>query len=67
VLSVERGVDMDRLGLGVEPLKRSPVGRCRRCGEPVAPTAMLERLRPLLDPAVLTTTEGLCQRCRGLG
>ena len=67
VLSVERGVDLERLGRGAEPLKRSAVARCRRCGEPVAPTAMLERLRPLLDPAVLATTEGLCQRCRGLG
>ena len=67
VLSVERGVDLEELGRGAEPLKRSPVARCRRCGEPVAPTAMLDRLRPLLDPAVLVTTEGLCQRCRGLG
>jgi ferredoxin len=67
VLSVERGVDLVDLGRGIGSLKRSPVARCRRCGEPVAPTAMLERMRPLLDPAVLATTEGLCQRCRGLG
>ncbi|HLA92696.1 MAG TPA: hypothetical protein VJO36_04065, partial [Actinomycetota bacterium] len=60
-------VDLEELGRGAEPLKRSPVARCRRCGEPVAPTAMLDRLRPLLDPAVLATTEGLCQRCRGRG
>lgn len=67
VLTVERGVDLIRLGEGAEPLKRSLLVRCRRCGEPVAPSAMLERLRPMLDPAVLGTIEGLCQRCRGLG
>jgi len=67
VLRVERGVDLGSLGRGAEPLKRSALARCRRCGEPVAPTAMLDRLRPLLDPAVLASTEGLCQRCRGLG
>jgi ferredoxin len=65
VISIERGVDLELLGRGTEPLKRSALARCRRCGEPVAPAAMLERLRPLLDPAVLGSTEGLCQRCRG--
>lgn len=65
-LSVERVVDLERLGGVPEPLKRSTLARCRRCGDPVAPTAMLERLRPALDPALLATIEGLCQRCRGL-
>jgi ferredoxin len=65
-LSVERGVDLDDLGAGAQVLKRSVLARCRRCGDRVAPTAMLERLRPLLDPSVLATIEGLCQRCRGL-
>jgi ferredoxin len=67
VLEIERGVELGELGAAPESLKRSPIARCRRCGEPVAPSAMLDRLRPLLDPAVLATTEGLCQRCRGLG
>lgn len=67
VLSVDRGVDLDELGRGAEWLKRSPIARCRRCAAPVAPMAMLDSLRSLLDPAVLAMTEGLCQRCRGLG
>jgi ferredoxin len=66
VLSVERGVDLDALGRKAEPLKRSILARCLRCGEPVAPKAMLDRLRPMLEPALLTATEQLCQRCRGL-
>jgi ferredoxin len=65
-LAIEPVVDLDRLGGVPEPLKRSTLARCRRCGEPVAPTAMLERLRPSLDPSLLATIEGLCQRCRGL-
>jgi ferredoxin len=67
VLGVERAIDLEALGSEPAMLKRSTLARCRRCGEPVAPDAMLERLRPMLDPAVLATTEGLCQRCRVLG
>jgi len=67
VLEIHRGVDLAELGAGREPLKGSPLARCRRCGDPIAPAAMLDRLRPALDPVVLATTEQLCQRCRGLG
>jgi ferredoxin len=67
VLSIERGVDLGELGGPRDTLKRSAIARCRRCGEPVAPSAMLQRLRPLLDHAVLAVTEDLCQRCRALG
>jgi ferredoxin len=66
-LAVERGVDLESLRVEPEPLKRSVLARCRRCGDPVAPVAMLDRLRPALDPALLATVEGLCQRCRGRG
>jgi ferredoxin len=66
-LSVERGVDLGHLGETPQPLKRSVLARCRRCGEPVAPTAMLDRFRPELDRVLLATIQGLCQRCRRLG
>jgi len=49
-------------------LKRAEVGRCRRCGAPVAPEPMLARIRELLpdeSPALLEVLTGLCLDCRG--
>jgi ferredoxin len=67
VIDVERGADLESLGGGSTSVKRSTMARCRRCGEPVASTAMLDRIRAMLpdDPAVMETVEGLCLDCRG--
>ena len=67
VLDVERGVDPGVLGRGPVSVKRSAMTRCRRCGEPVASSAMLDRIRAMLpdDPGVLDTVEELCLDCRG--
>jgi ferredoxin len=53
---------------GRRVLKRAEVGRCRRCGAPVAPEPMLARIRELLpeeSPALLEVLTGLCLDCRG--
>lgn len=67
VIDVERGADLEALGTGLEPVKRSTMARCRRCGEPIASSAMLDRIRAMLpdDPGVMETVEGLCLDCRG--
>lgn len=67
VIDVERGADLGVMGEGPVSVKRSAMTRCRRCGEPVASSAMLARIRAMLpdDPGVLDTVEGLCLDCRG--
>jgi ferredoxin len=67
VLTVEPAFRLEELSRGSTRLKASPLARCKRCGDPIAPVAMLDRLRLQLDEAVLDTVEGLCQRCRGIG
>jgi len=54
---------------GRRSLKAGPVVRCRRCGRPIAPAAMLERVRALLpdEPErLLAAMTELCNDCRGL-
>jgi len=67
VIDVERGADLAVMGEGPVSIKRSAMTRCRRCGEPVASSAMLARIRAMLpdDPGVMDTVEGLCLDCRG--
>jgi ferredoxin len=67
VISVDRGLDLGSLGGGPTMVKRSPMARCRRCGGPVAPEAMLARVRSALDgdERALDAIEGLCLACRG--
>jgi ferredoxin len=51
-------------------VKRGVMRRCRRCGKPVAPEAMLGRLEALLDdasPQLLDSIRDLCLDCRQLG
>jgi Fe-S-cluster-containing hydrogenase component 2 len=67
VISVERRITPETVA-GRRVLKQGEAGRCRRCGEPVAPTAMLERIRELLpdgSPELLDVLTGLCLDCRG--
>lgn len=67
VVSVERRITWQTVA-GRRTLKRGEAGRCHRCGQPVAPTAMLERIRELLpdaSPDLLDVLTGLCTDCRG--
>lgn len=67
VVEVERRTTVETIA-GRRTLKRATAGRCRRCGAPVAPAPMLERIRELLpeeSPALLEVLTGLCLDCRG--
>ncbi|GIV00077.1 MAG: hypothetical protein KatS3mg014_1692 [Actinomycetota bacterium] len=67
VISVARRTTAATLA-GRRTVKRAEAGRCRRCGAPVAPAPMLERIRDLLpdgSPALLDVLTGLCLDCRG--
>lgn len=69
VLTVEARTDLPSILGGTRELKRGTVATCRRCGRPVAPTAMVQRLRELLPdqpPELLDLVGGLCLDCRGL-
>ena len=61
--------DPGALRRGPTTLKSGPSGRCRRCGGPVAPLAMLERMESLLGDddesgALLETLTEVCTECR---
>ena len=70
VLRSERVTDLRALGRGRTPLKLAPLAPCRSCGRPIAPSAMLGRIRALLadeeqvDP-LFSILGGLCTACRG--
>ena len=70
-LSVDAGIDVLALTQGRVVLKRARSVSCRRCGGPIAPDAMLNRIRTLLGtddtsgPLIATLTE-LCSDCRAL-
>jgi len=69
VVTVDRGTNIAVLHEGRRSLKAGPVVRCRRCGRPIAPAAMLERVRALLpdEPErLLAAMTELCNDCRGL-
>jgi ferredoxin len=67
VVSVEKVTDLRRLIEGKRVLYRDREVRCEKCGAPVAPRAMLERISALLgpDPAVSPITR-YCTDCRGM-
>ena len=70
-LSVDGGIDVLALTRGRVVLKRAQSASCLRCGRPIAPDAMLNRIRTLLGtddtsgPLIATLTE-LCSDCRAL-
>lgn len=69
VLRVEARTDLPTILGGMRELKRGTVATCRRCGRPVAPSAMLQRLRELLpgqSEELLDLVGELCLDCRGL-
>lgn len=69
-LRAERATDLRALRRGRTPLKVAPLAPCRSCGRPIAPSAMLGRIRTLLadeeqaDP-LFSILGGLCTACRG--
>jgi ferredoxin len=68
VLTVRVVTDPVAVVAGRHDLKRGRLERCRRCGGPVAPAAMLERVSELLEsqnPELLEILRSLCSDCRG--
>lgn len=70
-LSVQRAIDLAALARGRVVLEHAAAARCRRCGRPIAPDAMLDRIRALLEgeeasePLIAVLTH-LCGDCRAL-
>ncbi|KKL62646.1 hypothetical protein LCGC14_2183110 [marine sediment metagenome] len=70
-LGVESVTDLAALAEGRVTLKRGSIALCKRCGNPVAPAAMLDKIRSLLEDAdqsktLLETVTELCPDCRGV-
>jgi ferredoxin len=66
VLTMRKVTDVDRLGRGRVPLRRSAEVRCQACAGPVAPRAMLERILARLgDHPAATAIARYCPTCRG--
>ncbi len=66
VMRVERGVALDRLRRGRETLHRVASPRCEKCGGPIAPQAMLDKIGKILgedNPAMNILTKR-CAVCR---
>lgn len=74
VVSASRSTDIARLRGGPERLYEDETVRCRSCGKPVAPVAMLKRIETALSDgdeppseATMRTITSLCLACRGTG
>lgn len=66
-IAVDHRVDFAALATGRVELNRSATHTCERCGQPVAPTAMMDRISDILgeDPALMDHLTRLCLACRG--
>ena len=70
-LTLRAGTDLAALESGRMTLKQARSARCHRCGRPVAPDAMLGRIRSLLEgdeasgPLIAILTQ-FCSDCRAL-
>ena len=62
-LRVERRLDLASLSGGARTLKADALSRCRQCGRPYAPRAMLRRVAAQLREPSLRLT-GRCPDCR---
>jgi ferredoxin len=68
-LTLRAATDVAALRSGRVALKREVLALCKSCGRPVAPSAMLGRVRTLLDGESASLLEFLgdyCADCRGL-
>jgi ferredoxin len=66
-IAVDHRVDFAALAAGRVELNRSATHTCERCGQPVAPTAMMDRISDILgeDPALMGHLTRRCLACRG--
>jgi formate hydrogenlyase subunit 6/NADH:ubiquinone oxidoreductase subunit I len=66
-IAVDHRVDFAALAAGRMELNRSATHTCERCGQPVAPTAMMDRISDILgdDPALMGHLTRRCLACRG--
>jgi ferredoxin/coenzyme F420-reducing hydrogenase delta subunit len=69
-LRAEHATDLRALARGRTSLKVEPLARCGGCGRPIAPSAMLGRIRALLADEeqagpLFSILGGLCTACRG--
>jgi ferredoxin len=66
-IAVQHGVDFRGLARGRVEVNRSLTHRCERCGQPVAPAAMLAHIGALVgdEPALMDRLTRLCLSCRG--
>lgn len=67
-ISLEVGFDLTEWRKGRRDLRRDTSPRCTRCGRPIAPTAMLDRIAAMLGAehqSTLTLLRTLCLDCRG--
>lgn len=68
-IAVERAVDLGRLRQGRVTFYREPVVRCARCGAPIAPDRLVNRVLGLLGAeysALFPVLTRYCNSCRGL-
>jgi len=65
-LRLEHILELDRIGSGASVLFQDSVVKCRRCGKPVAPKSMMDRLKAKLQGTESGFTEWLeiCPACR---
>ncbi|MEX2252069.1 MAG: 4Fe-4S dicluster domain-containing protein [Acidimicrobiia bacterium] len=67
-ISLEIRFDLQDWENGRREVRRDTAPRCERCGKPIAPSAMLDRITAMLGPEHAKTLElltTLCLDCRG--
>lgn len=67
-IRLARGFDPDDWSRGRRQVRHEAVARCERCGKPVAPTAMLDRISTILGedhPGTIELIGKRCIECRG--
>lgn len=62
-ITVYRRLDLTELWVGRRTVRVAPITTCERCGRPVAPTRMLQRIASMLGPEHADTLERVTRRC----
>ena len=68
-ISLWQGYDLDAVGGGAVVVRSASIPACERCGAPIAPAAMLERIGSILGDdhaGTFDLVSGRCLDCRGL-
>jgi len=64
-LHLENILELDRLNSPAEAIFEGEIARCKECGAPVAPRAVIDKLRSKLDAAGAQTSQlEICPACR---